>query len=275
MITTRKAVLPTSCHPSLQPATKSVPLELLPMAGVATIERIVAAASAVGLTDVLLITNGGNRAIEDHFDRDPLLERSLFDHDDRAALAAIRQAASLATVHSIRQGRAFGSGDGLALARGHVGAEPFAVLDPNRLVTRDQALLTALDAAHVASGQSVAAVPASACGGAHGAPDPRSMTATDFERYGRFVFTADVFEALDDLAPDELGERGVGAACALLARQGRLGVVPTSGDCCDLTDRLDRLRTELALLLADPELGIGVERLLADALDHHTVTIAA
>ncbi len=276
MLTTRKAVLPTSCHPSLLPATKTVPVELLPLAGVATIERIIGAASGVGLTDVLLITNGGNRSIEDHFDRDPVLERCLFDHDDRVALAAIRRAASLATVHSVRQGRAFGAGDGLALAQGHVGTDAFVVLDPNRLVAQEADLLGALDAAHVGDGHSVVAVPSGAGNAGRSAPpDPRDLTVDDFEHYGRYLFTADVFEALDDLAPDQLGERRIGAACALLARQGRLRVITSMGDRCDLTDRLDRLRTELLLLLADPDLAAGVEHVLADALDRHAVTVAA
>lgn len=258
-----RAVIPTAFAPELLPATKAVPLELLPMAGVPTIERIVASAAAVGLTDVLLVTAGASRAIEDHFDRDVELERRLFDRDDRVGQAAIHDRARHATIHAVRQRAARGLGDQVVAARHHVGSDPFVVLAADRLVTQDERLLRALIATHHRSGLGVVALP----------PSLATIDATpeDFERYGRYLFTGAVFDALAEIEPDGHGERRLGDAVALLVGRGELVVIPFASDRCDLRDRLDRLRTELALLLDDPPIRRGVEQVLADTLDLHEI----
>lgn len=254
----RKAVIPTSFAPGLLPATKVVPPELLPMAGIATIERIVAAASGVGITDVLLVLNGTNRVIEDHFDRDPELERCLVDLDDRAALVAIRRAAALATIHAIRLGHPLGHGDAVQLARPHVGDESFVVLSPDRLVAGDCALVADVADAHEGTGRSAVAVRADL--------DLRTVVAADLEWYGRAALSPEVFDVLDHTPRDEHGHRSLGDALLWLLHQRRLVLVRSTSERCDLGDRLDRLRTELALMLSDPTWADQVEEVLTTSL---------
>ena len=76
--TVKKAVIPTAgLGTRFLPATKSQPKEMLPVVDKPSIQYVVEEAVAAGLTDILIITGRGKRAIEDHFDRNFELEHSL------------------------------------------------------------------------------------------------------------------------------------------------------------------------------------------------------
>ena len=67
------------------PATKSIPKEMLPVVDRPAIQYVVEEAVQAGLTDILIITGRGKRAVEDHFDRNFELEHYLETtgkHDD-------------------------------------------------------------------------------------------------------------------------------------------------------------------------------------------------
>ena len=51
------------------PATKSQPKEMLPVVDKPAIQYVVEEAVASGMTDIIIITGRGKRAIEDHFDK--------------------------------------------------------------------------------------------------------------------------------------------------------------------------------------------------------------
>ena len=73
-----KAVIPAAgIGTRLLPATKSQPKEMLPVGRKPTIQYVVEEIAAVGLKDVLIITNQQKRSIEDHFDADIALEALL------------------------------------------------------------------------------------------------------------------------------------------------------------------------------------------------------
>ena len=59
------------------PATKAIPKEMLPIVDKPAIQYIVEEAFSSGIEDVLIITSHGKNALEEHFDRKPLLEQAL------------------------------------------------------------------------------------------------------------------------------------------------------------------------------------------------------
>lgn len=59
------------------PITKSVPQEMLPIAGHPAIEYIVKEATDAGIDNILMVTRTGKQTIEDYFDADPALEAEL------------------------------------------------------------------------------------------------------------------------------------------------------------------------------------------------------
>jgi UTP--glucose-1-phosphate uridylyltransferase len=249
-----RAVIPASFDPRLMPAAKAVPADLLPVAGIPAIERVVAAAADTGVTDILLVADRSGRALEDHFDRDPVLEQRLTDVDAMQALVAVRRSGCAVTVHSIRSDHRPSIADAVGLARTHVGDQPFLVLDPQRFLVDDRAVLAAMLAAHHRSGSSVVALA--------GRPDLAHADPGDFARAGRYLFTADVFAALDAVR-DGHPEAEAAELLAHLAHHKALVVAAARRAPFDLGDPLDRLAVELELLLADPQRGVAVGALLS------------
>jgi len=69
-----KAIIPAAgIGTRMLPATKSQPKEMLPVAKKPVIQYIVEELEEAGIKDILIITGKNKRAIDDHFDRDPIL----------------------------------------------------------------------------------------------------------------------------------------------------------------------------------------------------------
>ena len=74
----RAAVFPVAGRGTrFLPATKASPKEMLPIVDKPLIQYAVEEAVAAGATKLVFITGASKRAIVDHFDRDPELERAL------------------------------------------------------------------------------------------------------------------------------------------------------------------------------------------------------
>ncbi|MEW6726555.1 MAG: UTP--glucose-1-phosphate uridylyltransferase GalU [Bacillota bacterium] len=125
----RKAVIPAAgLGVRFLPATKAQPKEMIPLIDKPTIQYIIEEAVASGITDILIITGRGKRAIEDHFDHAPELEHFLEQKGKVEALETVRAIGSLANIYYVRQKDPRGLGHAVACAEAFVGNEPFAVL---------------------------------------------------------------------------------------------------------------------------------------------------
>jgi UTP--glucose-1-phosphate uridylyltransferase len=125
----QKAVIPAAGFGTrFLPATKSQPKEMLPIVDTPTIQYVVEEAVNSGIRDILIITRQGKQALENHFDRAFELEASLRLQGREEQLQQVRQLASLANIHFVRQAELNGLGDAISYARWHVGNEPFLVL---------------------------------------------------------------------------------------------------------------------------------------------------
>lgn len=71
---TRAVVPAAGCGTRFLPITKSVPKEMLPIAGRPAIEYIIKEATDADSDNILMVTRTGKQAIEDYFDADPALE---------------------------------------------------------------------------------------------------------------------------------------------------------------------------------------------------------
>ena len=140
------------------PATKSIPKEMLPVVDRPAIQYVVEEAVQAGLTDILIITGRGKRAVEDHFDRNFELEHYLETTGKHAMLKEVQFAADLADIHYVRQRDPLGLGHAVSVARHHVGDEPFAVLLADDIMVDEAVLLRSMLAAYDRSGCSVVAV---------------------------------------------------------------------------------------------------------------------
>jgi UTP--glucose-1-phosphate uridylyltransferase len=272
----KKAVIPAAgLGTRFLPATKSQPKEMLPVVDKPSIQYVVEEAVAAGLTDILVITGRGKRAIEDHFDRNFELEHSLEQSGKRELLAEVRDVNELADIHYIRQRDPLGLGHAVRVAREHVGDEPFAVILGDDIMVDDGELLRSMLAVHEREHASCLALLAvkpdeiSAYGCAEtddlGAGLQRVRDVVEKPRpedaksnlavIGRYVFTPGIFDALERITPGVGGELQLTDAIELLIQSEPVfGRVFTHGR-YDIGQKLDFLRANIELALDRPDLG--------------------
>jgi len=124
-----KAVIPAAgLGTRFLPLTKAQPKEMLPVIDKPCIQYVVEEAVEAGITDIVIITGRGKRAIENHFDRSIELEQRLKDDKRYEHLEQLREIEELADIFYIRQKDPLGLGHAILCARKHIGDEPFAVL---------------------------------------------------------------------------------------------------------------------------------------------------
>lgn len=278
MTTVRKAVIPAAgLGTRFLPATKATPKEMLTLVDKPAIQYVVEEAVAAGITDILIVTGRSKKPVEDHFDRAPELEYSLAESGKDALLEVVIALSELASFHFVRQGEPLGLGHAVGVARHHIGTEPFVVLLPDDLMHHSSPLLRDMIGAHQSSGRSVVALkrfgPAeiSLYGVATLAPDsgpgpvvrlsgmvekPAAEEApSDLAIMGRYLFTPEIFELIDEVKPGMGGEIQLTDAMNLLAAgSGIDGVVFEKGR-YDIGAKPDFLRASVEFALDRPDLG--------------------
>lgn len=136
MIAIRKAVFPVAgLGTRFLPATKAMPKEMLPVVDKPLIQYAVEEAVAAGITHLIFVTGRNKRAIEDHFDASPELERELEEKGKKELLSLARDILpDHVSCLFIRQKAALGLGHAVLTAQPAVGNEPFAVLLADDLI---------------------------------------------------------------------------------------------------------------------------------------------
>lgn len=85
------------------PYTKAVPKEMLPIIDKPVIQVVVEGVVEAGVTDVIIVTGAGKRAIEDHFDRALGLEQELNSKGKTDQAEEIKRIAEMANIVYVRQ----------------------------------------------------------------------------------------------------------------------------------------------------------------------------
>lgn len=110
------------------PVTKSQPKEMLPIVDKPVIQYLVEEAVDSGITEIIIVTGRGKRAIEDHFDSSWELEHNLVEKGKHNLLKDIRKISRLAKFIYVRQSEPKGDGDAILCAKEVIGNDPFVVL---------------------------------------------------------------------------------------------------------------------------------------------------
>ncbi|THU03731.1 UTP--glucose-1-phosphate uridylyltransferase GalU [Lampropedia puyangensis] len=159
----RKAVFPVAgLGTRFLPATKAAPKEMLNVVDKPIIQYAVEEAYAAGIRHMVFVTGRSKRAIEDHFDTAFELESELEAAGKNALLEVVRSVKpDDMVVTYVRQPRALGLGHAVLCAEPLVGAQPFAVLLADDLMTGLSGgpnVLTQMVQAYEQSGASILAV---------------------------------------------------------------------------------------------------------------------
>lgn len=135
MKTIKKAIIPVAGMGSrFLPATKAQPKEMLPIVDKPIIQYIVEEAVEAGIEQIIFITSGTKRAIEDHFDRSFELEYRLRKKGKDKELGEILDITDLAQFVYIRQRSPKGDGHAILQARELIGDEPCAIFFGDDLI---------------------------------------------------------------------------------------------------------------------------------------------
>jgi len=227
-----KGVIPVAgMGTRLLPATKSQPKEMLPVGRRPVVQYVVEEMQAAGLGEILFVTGRKKSAIEDHFDSDPELERSLGGGGGFDLLDEIAFTQTSTRFLYTRQSVPRGLGDAVCHAREFVGDAHFVVALGDSIIKSEEgsSLLKDMVSNHLETG--------AACTIAIEEVEP-----SDVYRYGivkptegqenerefdivdlvekprlgeapsalaiaaRYVFSPEIFEAIDRTAADRGGE---------------------------------------------------------------------
>jgi UTP--glucose-1-phosphate uridylyltransferase len=132
----RKAVFPVAgLGTRFLPATKAMPKEMLPIVDRPLIQYAVDEARDAGIEHFVFVTGRNKHIIEDHFDRQFELERTLHDRRRRETLESLsRELPPPGSTSFTRQQEPLGLGHAVWCARELIGPEPFALLLPDVLI---------------------------------------------------------------------------------------------------------------------------------------------
>lgn len=273
----RKAVIPAAGFGTrFLPATKAMPKEMLPIVDKPTIQYIVEEILESGINEILIISGHAKRAIEDHFDSSPELERHLYEHGKIELLKEIERISSI-TVHYVRQKHMSGLGDAILCAKTFMDDESFGVILGDDIVYNPKrpALKQLIDmynetGSTILGCQEVEKEAVSSYGIIKGVPtetsnlyrvedmvekpaieEAPSRTAV----LGRYVITPDIFPILEQTQPGKGGEIQLTDALRVMAKNSSVYAYNFEGRRYDVGNKLGFLEATVEFALRRKDLG--------------------
>ena len=281
----KKAVIPAAgLGTRVLPASKSIPKEMLPIVDKPAIQYIVEEAVRSGIEDILIITNRGKSAIEDHFDRSPELEERLLASGKQKMYDEVVAISKLANIHYIRQKETKGLGHAVYCAKAFVGDDPFVVLYGDDVIIGDVPATKELCDAYEEFGLGVAGVkyvPSEQIGkycslatkeirkGIFAVSDMIEKPSLDqiisnYAILGRVVLPPEIFSILENTPIGAGGEIQLTDAMKVLAKtKGMIGV-EYSGTRYDMGNKLGILKAIVETGLKHKEVGDDFRKYLLE-----------
>ena len=272
----RKGVFPAAgLGTRFLPATKAQPKEMLPLVDKPMIQYVVEEAAASGLSEIIIVTGRGKRAIEDHFDAAFELEYYLADRGKTEELAQIKTISELASVSYVRQKEPLGLGHAILCARALVGDEPFAVFLGDDIIgaAPSPRIRQLLDVSERHGAPTIAVqrvlrehihqygvVAVRPCEDrVHEITDlvekPKAQDApSDLAIIGRYVLPPEIFGILAETKADSRGEIQLTDALRTLRSQRPMYAVEFEGRRYDTGNKLGFLKATVEFALARPDL---------------------
>jgi UTP--glucose-1-phosphate uridylyltransferase len=273
----RKAVFPAAgLGTRFLPATKASPKEMLPLVDKPLIQYGVEEVVASGIESILIITGRDKAAIEDHFDISFELEHVLKERGRQEAFEQVRAISEIANISYIRQKQALGLGHAIYQAKDFVGDEPFAVILPDDVMDAETPALKQLievyekyDAPVIATmrieGEAISRfgvidaieVESNVFKIRDVVEKPKFEDApSDMAVIGRYIFTPELFDAIEQTKPGAGGEIQVADAIRILLEKNRpYYAVKLDGVRHDAGDKLGFLIATVEFALKREDLG--------------------
>lgn len=276
------------------PATKAIPKEMFPVLNKPIIQYIVEETIFAGFKEIILVTHSSKYSIENHFDKSFELEATLDKRVKRAMLKEIRAISKLnISIQSIRQGEAKGLGHAILCAKRLIGKEPFAVILPDMLISKENGnagdslkemrlnfekeeissvLLGKAKKADI-SKYGIAQVKKNSklpgLGLIEKIIEKPSINKAPSNLYaaGRYIFNNDFFRYLSKVNPDKSNEIQLTDAIELFIKDGnQVSAFPLEGDIFDCGDEAEYILANLEFAMKDPIMKAKIKNYLKKSL---------
>lgn len=271
----RKAIIPAAgLGTRVLPASKAVPKEMLNIVDKPAIQYIVEEAFNSGIEEVLIITNRGKGAIEDHFDHAFELETKLEGKEDKKdILDSVKQCSKFGNIYFLRQKETGGLGHAVLCAKSFVGDEPFAVLYGDDVIISENPVTKQLiDAYNKYSKCAVGVkeVPTESvmkycslavehlegnnyiCNDMIEKPKKEEIL-SNFSILGRVILTPDIFDILENTPKGAGGELQLTDAMKAIAKKDGVIAVDYDGTRYDMGNKFGILQANIEVGLNHPE----------------------
>lgn len=272
----RKAVFPAAgLGTRFLPATKASPKEMLPLVDKPLIQYVVEEAVSSGVESILIVTGRDKSPIENHFDISFEMEEVLKSRGKTEMYELIRNVSDIARISYTRQKQALGLGHAIYQGKDFVGNEPFAALLADDIVDAETpALQQMVDVFEKYQAPVIATmqVPGEAIS-RFGVIDAEEVepgvfkindmvekpkfedAPSDLAIIGRYIFTPDIFEAIEKTTPGAGGEIQITDAMRLLLKERPFYAVKLDGVRHDAGDKLGFLIATVEFALKRADLG--------------------
>jgi len=280
----RKAVFPVAgLGTRFLPATKAMPKEMLTLVDRPLIQHAVDEARAAGIEQFIFVTSRGKGALEDHFDNNNDLKRTLeLRHKKKALELMTTTDIDSGQLLFTRQREPLGLGHAIWCARHLVGNEPFAILLADDVVLAEKPCLRQMmDAYDEIGGNIVAVVDVprdqtnrygildvesddgrlAKVKGLVEKPEPAKAPST-LSVIGRYILQPEIFQELESKEVGAGGEIQLTDSMARLIGKQPFHGVRYSGTRYDCGDKVGFIEANVAFALAHPEMGEAVRTAL-------------
>ncbi|MCY4260722.1 MAG: UTP--glucose-1-phosphate uridylyltransferase GalU [Rhodobacteraceae bacterium] len=289
----KTAVLPVAgLGTRFLPATKSIPKEIMTLVDRPLIQYSMDEALAAGIEQFIFVTSRGKNALEDYFDRSPILESVLVERGRDDLLETVRDISQdSGRIAYIRQHSPLGLGHAVWCARHLLGNDPFAVILTDDIIQSDQPALGQLIEIHNETGHSVVAlteidptqsehyglVKYSHTDGSVVAIDalvekpPPTEAPSNLAVIGRYILTPDILQSLNGIGQGAGQEIQLTDAISLSITNGYpVKGLLINGTRFDCGSKSGYLHATLAIAASHPTLGQAFRRIIRDLQGPHT-----
>jgi UTP--glucose-1-phosphate uridylyltransferase len=247
MSTINKCLFPVAGYGTrFLPATKAIPKEMLPILTKPLIQYGVEEAMSAGMTTMAMVTSKYKQAIENHFKPHADIEASIKGTAKEPLLDEVNHASEQCDFTYIEQQQMLGLGHAIYTGKPLIGNEPFAVILPDDLCTSDgdsvlrqmtqlfdqhpDCCIVAIEEVPMTEVDKYGVIDGELLEDSNDAYRVKSMVEkpspaeapTNLAIIGRYILTPEIFDILENTAPDKNGEIQITDALMTLAKQGKV-----------------------------------------------------
>ncbi|MCS5591026.1 MAG: UTP--glucose-1-phosphate uridylyltransferase GalU [Gammaproteobacteria bacterium] len=228
------------------PATKAIPKEMLPVLVQPLIQYGVEEAMSAGMTTMAMVTSKHKQAIKNHFEPHTDIEASIKGTDKEEYLSEVNRISKQCDFTYINQQQMLGLGHAIYTGKPLIGNETFAVVLPDDLCANNgdsvltqmtkiyeqhpECCIVAIEEVPMDEVDKYGVIDGELLQGSNDAYRVKSMVEkpspdeapTNLAIIGRYILTPEIFDVLENTAPDKNGEIQITDALMTLAKEGKV-----------------------------------------------------